>query len=46
MEREVEKKKEPVELIDLGAATIETLGPIGQKSEVSQNGHLTGISDE
>lgn len=43
MNREVEKNDE---LVDLGAATIETLGPIGEKSEVSQNGHLTGISDE
>lgn len=34
------------DVIDLGVASIETLGPIGQKSEVSQNGHLTGISDE
>jgi hypothetical protein len=34
------------ELIDLGAVSIETLGPIGTKTEVSQIGHLMGISDE
>jgi hypothetical protein len=43
MDREIEQTES---LIDLGTASVETLGPIGEKSEVSQNGHLAGISDE
>lgn len=38
--------EETEELIDLGAASVETLGPVGEKTEPSQIGFLAGITDE
>ncbi len=42
----MERICEQSELVDLGAASVETLGPDGQQLELSVIGKPFGISDE